>query len=185
MSSELSRNELLSKLKGISFAVFMTWLPTEMCLEITTLTAEGVGYRWIGYDDWQVFKLRKCNTDQWRTIIKKISDKTLSANDIANTDLENLVNGIRPLHDDFPDLSTFFTGLCNQESPFDECFYGLFSGNVMSFFSTQEDLREALQIEYAAVDSKWEELDVANLEYWWCRYLDEGDNLHLISFDID
>ena len=82
-------------------------------------------------------------------------------------------------------LPTFLAGLCNQESSFGECFYGLFSENVMSFFSTQEDLREALQIEYAAVDSKWEELDVANLEYWWCRYLDEGDNLHLISFDID
>ena len=181
----VSRDELLSKLNGISFAVFMTCLPTEMCLEIATMTSEGVGYRWIGYDDWQVFELRKCNPDQWRTIMKKISDKTLGANDIASTDLENLVNGIMPLHDDFPDLSTFLAGLCNQKSSFGECFYGLFNGTVMLFFSTLDDLREALRKEFAAVDSKWEDLDMVYLEYWWGRYLDEGDNLHLISYDND
>ena len=31
-NQELTRDELLSKLKSISFAVFMTALPTEMCL---------------------------------------------------------------------------------------------------------------------------------------------------------
>ncbi len=183
--NNINREELLAKLKGISFAVFMTWLPTEMCLEIATMTAEGVGYQWIGYDDWQVFELRKCNPDQWRTIIKKISDKTLNANDIANTDLESLVNGIMPQHGNFPDPSTFLADLCYKKSSFGECFYGLFDGNVMRFFSTQDDLKEALRMEYATVDSKWEDIDIANLEYWWGRYLDEGDNLHLLSFDND
>ena len=162
----VSRDELLSSLKSISFAVFMTWLPTEMALEIATMTAIGVGYRWIGYDDWQVFELRRCNNDQWRTILKRISDKTLCENDIANTDLEKLVNVIMPLHEDFPELSTFFADLYNKESFSDECFYGIYDGNVMLFFSTQDDLRDALRAEYEAVDSKWEDLDIADLEYW-------------------
>lgn len=91
MDTEVSREELLSKLKGITFAAFITILPTEMCLEISTMTAEGVGTQWIGYDDWHVFELRKCNPEQWHIITKKISDKTLNVNDIVNTDLEDLV----------------------------------------------------------------------------------------------
>ena len=53
----------------------------------------------------------------------------------------------------------------------------------MSFFATQDDLREALRIEYAAVDSKWEKIDMEYLEYWWERYVSEGDKLPLITFD--
>lgn len=80
----VSRDELLSKLKGIKFAVFMTVLPTEMCLEIETMTAEGVGYQWIGYDDWQVFGLRNSRPEQLRIITKKIL-KRLYALTISQT----------------------------------------------------------------------------------------------------
>lgn len=153
-----------------------------MCLEISTMTAEGVGTQWIGYDDWHVFELRKCNPEQWHIITKKISDKTLNVNDIVNTDLEDLVNSIMDLQDDFPDLSTFLADLCNQESSFDEYFYGFFDGDEMQFFSTREALREALRDAYAVVDSKWEDLDIPDLEYWWGKYTDEQHNLPLLTF---
>lgn len=178
-----SRDELLSKLKSITFAAFITVLPTEMCLEISTMTDEGVGCRWIGYDDWQVFELRTCKPEEWHIITKKISEKTLTADDIVNTDLENLVNGIMSLHDNVPDLSTFLSDLCNHGSSFGECFYGFFNSGEMLFFSTREDLRKALRTTYAVVDSKWEDLDLADMEYWWDRYNDERHNLPLLSFD--
>ena len=177
-----TREELLSNLKDITFAVFMTVLPTEMCLELETMTAEGVGYQWIGYDDWQVFGLRKCSATQWRSIVEKISEKTLSADDIVDTDLGRLVDSIAPLLDEDPNCSAILSGLCSIEPSAGELFYGFFDGNAIRFFTSQNDLREALQTTFAIVKTKWEDLDISFLEYWWDRYESEGNGLPLITF---
>ena len=181
--SIVSRDELLSRLKGITFAVFMTCLPTEMCLEIETMTAEGVGFQWIGYDDWQVFGLRKCDAAQWRSITKKISEKSLSEDDIASTDLGRLADSIAPLLDETPNWSVFLSDLCNLKPSDDGLFYGFFDGKEMRFFTSQNDLREALRTTFAIVKTKWEDLDIPSLEYWWDRYENEGNGLPLITFD--
>lgn len=60
--------------------------------------------------------------------------------------------------------------------------YGFFDGDEMQFFSTREALREALRDAYAVVDSKWEDLDIPDLEYWWGKYTDEQHNLPLLTF---
>ena len=180
-----TREELLSKLKSISLAVFMTVLPTEMCLEIETMTAEGTGFRWIGYDDWQVFELRKCEEGQWDRVLRGISEKALSLDDIANTDLVNLVYSIAPVLDGDPDLSLLFADLCKHDLSFGKVFFGFLDGKEMHFFSTRDDLKEALRAAHATVDSKWEDMDTSDLEYWWEKYKSNGDSLPIISFDND
>lgn len=182
-NQELTRDELLSKLKSISFAVFMTALPTEMCLEIETMTPEGTSYQWIGYDDWKVFVLRKCEQEKWNRIIAKIGSQTLVNEDIESTDLGKLANRLSENYDEPLCYSSLFNSLVELSPVIHETFYAYCEDENLRFFASKEELKTALGSTYSNVDTCWEDMDTEELRSWWERYEEEGDDLPAVFFD--
>ena len=182
----MTREELLTKLKSITFAVFMTILPSEMCLEIETMTAEGTGYEWIGYNDWNVFLLRKEQKDKWTEIIHKIQEKTLQKEDLNGTDLDAL---LRHLDNDGKSLaindslSTLLADLIRIEPEINEKYYCVYEEGNLWFFTTIDDLKTLLKDEFGTANMKWEECDTEELRNWWERYAEDGDAMPVIRFD--
>lgn len=182
--SDKAREDLLSNLRKITFAAYMSVLPSEMCLEIETITPTGLGHQWIGYDDWNVFKLKKCEHDKWHNIIKNISERTLEKRDIEGTDLENAVDYVINASNESASLSLLLAGLCKYRlPPLSSDFYALFDGETFCFFAQKEELRLSLQKKYHSVDTLWEEMDNSSLSYWWNRYNIDGDGLPVITFE--
>ncbi len=183
LSFEMTKRELLSKLKNVTFAVFMTALPTEMCLEIQTMTPDGTCYLWIGYDDWKVFVLKKRAQENWDKIIEKIKKKTLEKEDIEGTDLDKLLNSLSDYIEEPTNYSSLFSELLEIPLSIHETLYAYYNDNKLKFFQSKEELKKELQRSYSAVDVRWEDMDIFELNEWWERYQEGGDNLPAVVFD--
>ncbi len=178
---DTERAELLSKLEGISFAVFMTVLSEEMALEIETMSSEGTSYQWIGYDDWNVYKLNTCGADRWSEIMEKLESNELTAKDLDGTDLGRLVSILTSdeyLNEEF---STLLAGLIDISSEVKDTFYCYCEDGTAQFFSSIGELKAALQDAYPA-SSSWEDMSTDELRSWFKRYEDEGDSFPAIEF---
>lgn len=53
----MTREEMIVKLQSISFHVEITALTSEYCLEIAIMTGDGAYTSWVGFDEWNVYKL--------------------------------------------------------------------------------------------------------------------------------
>lgn len=182
----MERNQLLKALKEITFAAFITWLPTEMCLELRTMTSSGPNYTWIGEDDWNVFCLRPCERETWNTIREKISDNELNLSDIKATDYGRLVEGV--FNDiEEKDCSSLLKEL-SEERFLDPgeyyCYYNSEDGSL-DFFATEKEMELALANIYSYDDSPWEELDTETLRYWLDLYEEEGGSIPCNFFEDD
>lgn len=163
------RDQLLKKLHNIVFAAFLTYLPTECCLEVVTMTNKGTAWSWIAEDEWKVYELREIGSARWNRILSNIKTGSLCLDDIQETDLEKLVN---ELFDEDVELSAELKPLCELTSaPTDKWYcYCDSSDNKLFFYNSIEDLAIKLADEYSRVDSLWEDLDDAILKAWVARY---------------
>ena len=182
-SKDLSREELLSRLKSITFAVFMTALTSEMCIELEIMTPDGTCYQWIGYEDWHVYTLHKGDPQRWIEILKKLETKTLEPIDLTDTNLGKLLNCLEINWTNSINLSSFLSSLLEISSKLHDTFYCYYDQEYLKFYSSSEELKIALQRAYTDVDIRWEEMDTEELYCWWERYIAEGDDLPTISFD--
>lgn len=181
----VSREELLSKLKSITFAAFMTALTTEMCIELVTMTPKGVCTRWIGYNDWNVFVLDSCFPEKWSEIRNKITSRYLLLEDLKGTQLYRLVHILKPETDDGTDCSTFLSGLLDLPVHITESYYCFCDEDAgeLTFFTDIENLKGALQSSMSYIDSAWDDMTTGELEMWWDRYEEEGENLPFTYLD--
>lgn len=64
------------------------------------------------------------------------------------------------------------------------CYYDKYD-RALNFFSSREDLKVALREAYSNVDTSWEDMDTSELQSWWERYEDEGEELPAVFFNDD
>ena len=172
---------MLSKLKSITFAAFLTALTSEMCLEVQIMTSEGTIYRWIGYDDWNVYILKKCDSPKWFSIMDKLKNSTLELEDLDGTDLGKLMQSLDPVMDEDEgenaDCSLLLQELLEVSTKIQDTFYCYYDkyDRDLNFFSSREDLKVALREAYSIVDTRWEDMDTSELQGWWEWYEDEGE----------
>ena len=178
------RAELLLKLEDITLAVFMTVLPSEMALEIETMTSEGTSYQWIGYDDWNVYCLYKCDTEQWEKILSLLESKTLLVKDLDDTDLGKFVSKIEPEADIESNCSSLLAGLLKVASDIDSKFYCYCENDIPQFFSSIENLKAGIKDNFPA-NTYWDDMDTDRLRDFLERYEEDGDSFPVITFADD
>ncbi len=184
-TDKTERAELLSKLKSITFAAFMTVLTEEMSLEIETMNSEGTSYQWLGYDEWNVYSLKTGDRKQWSEILKKLSNRQLKVKDLGETDLYMLVTTIDEDVEEDSDCSLLLEGLlCVSEEITESfyCYYDCRSEDRPRFFSSQKGLKAVLKDAFPA-SILWDEMETADLRRWWERYEAEGAYMPVISFN--
>ena len=169
---ETKREELIKKLKDVIFGAHITVLPSEMCLEIITMTSEGTSYRWISYDEWNVFELQPCDSLRWGLIKGKIENNELLSSDFVNTDFEKLINNLEI--DDSASFSTLFSDLLANEFCASDTLYCFYNDveQTLHFFPNKKALAEALSYIFVDCDTAWEEMETETLEEWVAGYED-------------
>ena len=180
VDSAEERAELLSKLKSIPFAVFVTVMPEEMCLEIETISPEGTGYQWIGFDDWMVFRLNTGNKEKWSEILRKIENNSLARQDLEGTDLGNLVKYLKDNIDAKTSCSLLLASLLKVSATIQDVFYCIYGINGPQFYSDRDGLKKALSELYPA-GVKWEDVDTNELRRLWEQYEKEGGGIPYIE----
>lgn len=178
------RIELLRKLSNITFAAFLTILTSEGCLELLTFTSEGTKYQWIGYDDWNVFRLKLCCKEKISEIKFKIIAGSLSIADLVETEFIDLIeatvgrNAALSYSEAFSDLVKY-----SDEQLLDElyCYYDKCNTNF-TFSVTQSDLKKVLAEAYLA-DTVWSDMGTDELESCLEKYHEEGLELPCVHFD--
>ena len=167
------RSRLLEKLHSIVFAAFLTYLPTEYCLEVVTMTSRGTACYWIAEDDWRVYELHKIDPIRWDLIVASTKRGALIRDDIKGTDLEELVNSLFPQQ---TNCSAIMKRLCElQNAPEGNwyCYCDPDEGELY-FYYTHDDLAHKLAEVYSRVDSTWEAFEDESLEGFLSRYNEEG-----------
>jgi len=180
---ETTRNDLLRELHNITCAVFMTDLVSEYCFEITVLTSVGVLYRWIGYTEWTVYKLKLCTENQWTMIRMKTQNGTLTRTDLIGTQFDNLLNATIE-HNDNLDYSVLLSGLLNVPQQGQNelyCYYDPYECSF-TFAADQDELKKILSNIYVA-DSSWEDMDTEELAGWLKKYKEEGQGIPCTYFE--
>lgn len=180
----MERQQMLNKLGEIRFAAFLTWLPTEMCIELKTMTPSGPGYSWIGEDDWNVYYIRPCKQNVWDNIRERIKTDKLTLTDLEGTDYGRLICGVfdDPNENNLSSVMKVLSGESFHEPREYYCYFDSDEG-VLRFFSTKADLEMALADIYGSSDSGWDELDTEALEYWLDLYEQEGPELPFNYFE--
>lgn len=178
---EQSKEDLLKQLHSITFVVSMTALSSEVCLEIEILTNKGKVYQWIGYDDWKVFMLQKCEPTKWADILFKAKSNQLSRKDVAGTDIGRMLEQLFP-GDANIDFDRLFFNFPSQESTLGEYYYCYYDENTLWFSPNQEGIRIVLQKEYNDVDEQWDEMDIEELRYWYSVFLAAKEDFPCVSF---
>ena len=181
------REELLEELHGITFAAFLTDLVSEYCYELITLTSEGMTYQWIGYNDWNIYRLQSCSLEKWADIREKIRNGALTRSDIENTQFIKLMNCTIG-SDETKELSKTFSRLLDMPSDLCDELYCYFDSDdrELCFAPNQEDLIKVLAEKYGSyADTEWSDMDTDDLENWAERYRDEGQDLPCVFFDED
>lgn len=181
------REILLKQLQSISFTAFLTALTTEMCLEVNILNSNGLSYSWIGYEDWPLFKLIITDTDKLSKISNKINNETLYMSDINITVLRNFVNQI--VGEQLPDYdySQLLLDLVHIPVLTDHTLFAYYGSDCakVRFFADQDEFRRFLNDKYCTADTMWDQMVTDELEYWWSRVKDEGEDIPCTIFDDD
>lgn len=167
------RSRLLDELHGIVFAAFLTYLPTEGCLEVVTMTSQGTACYWIAEDAWRVYELQKIDPTLWDLIVSSTKSGKLARDDIKGTDLEALVNSLFPQE---TNCSAILKRLCElQYAPGGKWYcYCDPDDSELYFFTSHDDLAHKLAEVYSRVDNSWEDFDDETLKESLSRYNDEG-----------
>lgn len=173
----LTREQLLEKLHSISFYAYLTALTSEECLEVEIMTSKGTIYSWIGFRDWNVFRI-SCNAGKFEKIKEKVLSQSLTYEDIHETPLRGALEEDDTEHEPLENLSSMFASLQQVEIFDGNPFYGFRDddGNLV-FFSSEDELSKALDSYYSNVDTEWEDFDNDELKYWLDRYESEGNKI--------
>ena len=176
------RTALLDKLHQITFAAFLTVLCSESALELTTFTSEGISYQWIGYDDWNVYKLAPCHPEKWQEIISAITTNTLSSSHLTGTCFERLIDSTIG-QDTAANYSSLLSGLLEIPTAPTDAFYCYYDSDEQTFiFATnQDDLKSILANTFVA-DTPQSDIATDDLEFWLDRYEDEGHKIPCYFF---
>ena len=173
------REELLDQLGNIRFAVFMTALTSEMCLEVIILNAQGLSYSWIGYDEWNVYKLSFTNNNRQMDIKNMIQTNSLKSSDLQHTAFEPLISHILGEVEPDYNCSELLSGLLKQKDIFSNsiyCYYDCDNSQI-EFFKDQTELSEYLACIYTTADKRWNDMETDELRYWKDRLESEGHNI--------
>lgn len=168
----IKREALLDQLHGIIFAADMTYLPTEGCLDLQIMTSKGISHRWIGEEEWNVYKMHGLSKDRWNTIRKKMASDKLLLEDIDGTVLQTLLSCIGS-EERFPDIIVHSKMMITEPL---ETIYAYFSTyeDQLFFYNDVTDLAKKLADEYSDIDTDWDEMGKEELEYWLSVYGDSG-----------
>lgn len=181
-NAERTTEDLLRVLHSITYWAHLTNLTAEMCYEVMEYTAEGTNYSWIAYDEWNFFKLRQIDCDNWSSIKNKLRDNVLDASDIEGTDLERLVDYIknqdgRNAHN-LPVLLAELAELPERISGPLYCYY-----DTVCHFALSEEEVKIIAGESVCVSTMWEDLTLNELADYVELYEDDGPLIPLVFFE--
>lgn len=177
----MTRDEMLEKLRNIKPGVELTVLPTEEAIECEYISDEGHGYEWIGMWDWPAYRLSLPSTETLELIINKITSKSLTLDDIANTELESLYNSQEDETD--IEINDFYEKLKSLSLVPNGEIYGLRVSKSFLFFDSYEDFENAFKLHYLCGMDPWEDCSTEELEDWINRLECEFDGIALTSFE--
>ncbi len=183
--NDTEREALLDQLGNIRFAVFMTALTSEMCLEVIILNEQGLSYSWIGFDEWNVYKLSFSNYSRQMDIKNKIQTNSLKSSDLQHTAFEPLISQILGEVEPDYNCSELLSSLLKQKDNISNpiyCYYDCDNSRI-EFFKDQTELSEYLARIYTATDKRWNDMETDELRYWKDRLESEGYNIPCTEYD--
>ncbi len=166
------REDLLAKLHDISFGAILTNLISEACLEVIIFTSKGTCYRWIGYDDWNVYHIADSASSKLSSLKEQLAKGCLLPRALEGTCFALLAE--HSDHSEPEQLFSDFVGkdiLCGKEF---FCYYNEYESKYF-FFSNQEELATALSEYYSNDVTDWETMDTNDLLQCWQSYEEEGN----------
>ena len=177
----MTRNEMLEKLHSIRPGVELTVLPTEEAIECEYVSNEGYGYKWIGMWEWPAYRINLPSKETLNLIKEKIVSKSLTCNDVSNTELESLYNS--QSDETTMEISDFFEPLKTLSLVPNGEMYGLLVSKRVQFFDSYEAFENAFKVHYLSDMDPWDECSTEDLENWITRLECEFDGIAFTSFD--
>lgn len=177
-SDELRKKEIISELKKTSFCAVPTVQTFDMGLEYDYINSEGAGTGSGNMLSWPAYKIRKIGDEQWGIIQSKISDSTLSINDLVDTDLFALAEIFTQANCvKYHNLADLFHDLCDFPKCLSGDFFCLFDDVSWAwrpeFYSSEKEFLCRFEDKYCGGQIAWEDMGFDELEDWLSRRQDD------------
>ena len=179
----MTREELIDKLQSISFHVKITALTSEYCLEIAVMTGNGAYTSWVGYHEWNVYKLHGVDAKKWTKIKANLGNNSLKLEDIKETDFELLYKSQESAANINMPCTVFFNGLSEMPNICPEEVFCICERKPV-FFAEERALLETLKERYAESIQPWSEMDTNELQYWLEKY-ENAESFPFCTFSDD
>lgn len=178
LGEKMEREEMLEKLKNINVGVKLVALTSEVALECTYVTSEGIGYEWRSLYDWPTCAvIKNVSSELLCTVKEKLASKTLTLSDIEKTSLEQFYFGEKISVGDFFSHVQDVDTLCGNE------LYALSIDEKVYFYVDYKSFENAFQKNYAICDTYWENMSDEDLEEWINRLENEEWSIPLDEFN--
>lgn len=166
---------MLRILHEITFAGEMTYLGSEMSVEVEIFTSVGTSLWWeSGEDDtWPAYCIEGLDEKELEVLKQKIKDNSLTKKDIVGTPFDMFVTErnideiclgdyfnclLKGRLDEYGSLYVFFDSEAKESMPI--------------FFSSIQELANKMSEVYSDVNSYWEDMSDEELQYYVERYED-------------
>jgi len=179
----MTREEMIVKLQSISFHVEITALTSEYCLEIAIMTGDGAYTSWVGFDEWNVYKLHGVDEKKWGKIKANLENNSLGLEDIKETDFELLYKSQESAGNNNMPCTVFFSGLGEMPSVCPEEVFCIYERKP-AFYADEIALLESLRKRYDDCIQPWSEMDADELQYWLEKY-ENADGFPFCTFSDD
>lgn len=174
------RKELLNQLQQVPFCAAPTVVTFDMGLQYDCICPKGAGTGLGNILSWPVYRFRKIEQSKWKTIIINIRNRTLSLDDLSETDLYEFVKDTLLSTDKVGEDDCFadaLDGLLLFPENFSDDFYCLFDDidwdyEKPEFYETKEAVISAFEEKYSTY-AEWDTMDDEKLEEWLVRSKDD------------
>lgn len=182
----MTREEMLNKLHSINPGVELVALTSEYALERTFVSSKGCAYDWVSFDEpWPAVKITDLTNDQLDLIKNKLSNKSLTKDDLKGSQLLAMFEA----NESDIDICDAFIGLQDIILDDDSTLFVLLDDSenvpIFNFYSDYTLFSNAFEDIFICVDTEWEELSDEDLMSWVDRLESEFTDIPFCEYSVD